>query len=100
MSWETGKRTIFNVLDNHVGHSTQIRHVYEGDFITGVRLICQTCGYQLLQQDSPEPIPVQCEEVEGGSVVETVIDSTGWDSQSTGCTNDTAWDTSDREWST
>ena len=96
--FDTGSRSIVDVLAEHVGHSTQIRNVYQGDMILGVQLICMTCGFTLLRQDYPEPVAMQFEEVEGGSVVETPV--TGWDTQDTGCVNDTGWDTSDREWST
>lgn len=98
MSWETGKRTIFDVMNEHVGHSIQIRNVYQGDMITGINVVCMTCGFSLLRQDAPEPIPIQYEEVVGSE--EVIVSGTGWDSQDTGCVNDTGWDTSDREWST
>ncbi len=78
MSWETGTRTIFDVMNEHVGHSIQIRNVYQDDMITGIKIVCMTCGFALLQQDAPEPIPIEYEEIEGGEIIETPV-TEGWD---------------------
>jgi len=84
--FDTGRRTIAQVLSEHVGHSVEIRDVVVGEFVTGVRLICRTCGYQLLSQDHAEQYPVESE-------TSAWVESQQVTPASTGGSWDTGWST-------
>jgi hypothetical protein len=68
---------MLDILVDHVGHSIEVRDTIVDDAITGVRVICRTCGYQLIiEGDISEPIALEPQP----EPVEPWVDSGGWDS--------------------
>lgn len=140
--FDTGRRTIFDVSVEHIGHAIEILPIEREGLTVGIKYYCRTCSQTLLQQETEnyqvheetvdrkarrlgakpfeqwqEDFDRECFEADGeyagyecsewASEYARYVDSferqperQGWDSQSTGCVGDTAWDTNDREWTT
>jgi hypothetical protein len=52
MTFQTGRRSIFDVCKNHIGHGIDMLDIQEEGVVKGIRIYCRPCQMSLLVQES------------------------------------------------